>query len=470
MGRSKRSKSTELVDVKKKNKKKGKSIKKGKRSSLDLIFAGAKKQRRQQKRREEPKDDQKNYHHRPKNGAFTKSKTNPTKKEQSFSKGKCKLPCPNRKTQSEKAPWLSEDDTTTQKTDGRQNAKDESFWRNLDHELEQFGNYVRLNEQECRARRQLVQTVREIAERTFAGKASCEIFGSFGVLPVCCFESDIDVAVFGVVETAEQVSNRINSHVRFGKKEAKLDKTNIKELEEAQKKQRVKLRAKKWTEAMATVDEANGITYGHEDADSSGKTESDDFSSLPDHRNSLMDGTTAETAIDLVSSPQDNSDAPDSSGKTNSVITIDDSSNGEEENDGDNDSADKLEKYFSRKRSRSQDDERDDSSGYESSVSSNDATVLEDDMDLNLHVSIEAKPSPKVPPLWLRNKVLASLEELRRGLRKSKLFKTVMFIHRARVPIIKISTHQGFEIDVSIGGFGTDTSLYAKQQSEKYAR
>jgi hypothetical protein len=378
----------------------------------------------------------------------------------------------NRKTQSVKAPWLKQDDAIVQKPDRNQDSKEETFWRNLDDEMEQFGSYVRLNEQECRARQQLVRTIREIAERTFGGKkASCEIFGSFGVLPVCCFESDIDVAVFGVVETAEQVAERINSHVRFGTKQAKLEETKTKALEEEQKKHRVKLRTKKWTEAMAAVDEANGIIYGHEDTDYSGKTGSDDSSSVPTASSqTFMDGATVETAIEILSSPENKSDATESLGKTNTVILIDDSSNDEEENEDEDDSADKLEKYISRKHSRSQDDDKDDSSGYESSVSSNDATILEDDMDLNMHVSIAAKPTPKAPPLWLRNKVLASLEELRRGLRKSKIFKTVVFIHRARVPIIKIATHHGFEIDVSIGGFGTDTSLYAKRQSEKYAR
>jgi hypothetical protein len=153
----------------------------------------------------------------------------------------------------------------------------EAFWKNLDQELERFGDYVRLNKQEHEARQQIVETIRNIVKSTFAGKAETQIFGSFAYLPVCCFESDVDVAVFDAFD------HPINDYQVF------------------------------------------------------------------------------------------------------------------------------------------------------------------------------------------RGKVLEALNQLERGIRNSKLFKNVILIRNARVPILNIATEYGFEVDVSIDGLGSDTSLYAKCQSEKYA-
>jgi hypothetical protein len=67
-----------------------------------------------------------------------------------------------------------------------------------------------------------------------------------------------------------------------------------------------------------------------------------------------------------------------------------------------------------------------------------------------------------------RRKVLEALNQLKHRLCNSKLFKNVILIHKVCFPILKIATHYGFKVDVSIGGFGVDTSLYAKHQSKKY--
>ena len=73
--------------------------------------------------------------------------------------------------------------------------------RQLDKELEAFGRYVRLIPLECQARDHLIYTIQQAAGDLFGIQPSdCKIFGSYAARPVCTFESDVDLAIFGVVE------------------------------------------------------------------------------------------------------------------------------------------------------------------------------------------------------------------------------------------------------------------------------
>jgi hypothetical protein len=71
----------------------------------------------------------------------------------------------------------------------------------LNQELEAFGRYVGLRPHECEAREHLIHTVQQMTGTLFGiDPSDCQIFGSFAAKPVCTFESDVDLAIFGVVE------------------------------------------------------------------------------------------------------------------------------------------------------------------------------------------------------------------------------------------------------------------------------
>jgi hypothetical protein len=77
------------------------------------------------------------------------------------------------------------------------------------------------------------------------------------------------------------------------------------------------------------------------------------------------------------------------------------------------------------------------------------------------------------PQGHVRIKVVSLLATLcnklrKRSISRSMQIQNVTFIKTARVPIIKIQLLSGFNVDIAVGGYGTDTSLYAAQQMELY--
>jgi hypothetical protein len=70
----------------------------------------------------------------------------------------------------------------------------------LNNELEEFADYVRLSPSELHAREHLIQTIKQSSKKLFGiDESQCQVFGSFASQPVCVFESDVDLAIFGVV-------------------------------------------------------------------------------------------------------------------------------------------------------------------------------------------------------------------------------------------------------------------------------
>lgn len=122
-----------------------------------------------------------------------------------------------------------------------------------------------------------------------------------------------------------------------------------------------------------------------------------------------------------------------------------------------------------------------------SAASSDDDTILDDNLDScsvdsssAMNVSFVAGPlsahrgrnaaQSAGPQGRVRDAVIRALASMKNKLNKSKLTRKALLI-KARVPIIKIDTCFGFEADIAIGGqTGTDTSLYAVTQIEKYQR
>ncbi|KAL3936584.1 MAG: hypothetical protein SGBAC_008125, partial [Bacillariaceae sp.] len=71
----------------------------------------------------------------------------------------------------------------------------------LDHELEAFCKYVQLSDKEIQTRDNLIQTIRNEARERFGIRDSdVKIFGSYAARPVCTFESDVDLVIWGLME------------------------------------------------------------------------------------------------------------------------------------------------------------------------------------------------------------------------------------------------------------------------------
>ena len=56
----------------------------------------------------------------------------------------------------------------------------------------------------------------------------------------------------------------------------------------------------------------------------------------------------------------------------------------------------------------------------------------------------------------------------KKSITRSMQIENLTFIKTARVPIIKIQLVSGFNVDIAVGGYGTDTSLYAAHQIQLY--
>lgn len=75
----------------------------------------------------------------------------------------------------------------------------------LNEELDSFGAYVQPTAQECQARNYLVHSIQQMSRQLFHIPADqCQVFGSFAARPVCTFESDVDLAIHGVVEKEDE--------------------------------------------------------------------------------------------------------------------------------------------------------------------------------------------------------------------------------------------------------------------------
>ena len=77
--------------------------------------------------------------------------------------------------------------------------------QHLNAELQAFCDYVRLTPAECHVREHIIESIRNLSSDLFEiAPEQCRLFGSFAARPVCTFESDIDLAIFGVVEPDDE--------------------------------------------------------------------------------------------------------------------------------------------------------------------------------------------------------------------------------------------------------------------------
>jgi len=87
----------------------------------------------------------------------------------------------------------------------------------LDIELEAFCKYVQLSANEIETRDNLISTIRNEAKERFGIQNSdVKVFGSYAARPVCTFESDVDLVIWGLVASGESEDKRVNED-RFQK-------------------------------------------------------------------------------------------------------------------------------------------------------------------------------------------------------------------------------------------------------------
>lgn len=194
----------------------------------------------------------------------------------------------------------------------------------LDDELERFGVYVMLNDTECQARRNLVEQFEQTARELFAAKQrqqqqlrssnnnnnsqhtrflfsggsaarttstttpankmaaslsssssssnktkkiECKVFGSFATLAVCTFQSDVDLALWGVVPVTAAVepcsipsrgAQRNNTNKAPNNTAATMTTEGLAIGEPGAKKMsKQELLRLKWKDALAATDDAN---------------------------------------------------------------------------------------------------------------------------------------------------------------------------------------------------------------------
>jgi len=119
--------------------------------------------------------------------------------------------------------------------------------------------------------------------------------------------------------------------------------------------------------------------------------------------------------------------------------------------------------------SSSDDDEEGDDKNHHKMDGSDDGK-----MEVSFHADYTANEivAPSFGPTGeTRKHVLNALQKLSNGLRKQRVISNMEVRRHAKVPIIAMETHLGFEGDVAIGGhIGSDTSLFAVTQVQRYQR
>ena len=292
----------------------------------------------------------------------------------------------------------------------------------LDLELYAFANYVKLNYLEIQLRQHFVQYVEQVAQRLFQDRGcsnshiSVQVFGSFATLAVCTFCSDVDMALWGVVPTFSENSSIAATNTSSSasqKSNQKAAATQTRQAQEPAKEtdeEKKRLRLVRWRQALQLIDEENAAGKELDEEDPADQ----------------LDGLRAAVAS-----------------ATNSSNDISDSSS-------------ESDYYQEDSHSSSEDDEGPEVQFHNSPLDSNMVATNSGENRLSGRTRAE---------------VVNCLESLNRSIRRSNLVRHTHMIKTARVPIVKMKTSLNFEADLAVGGHtGSDTSLYAYQQSKKFRR
>jgi hypothetical protein len=446
-------------------------------------------------------------------------------------------------TKTKAVPWLRRNkvlgkDEKSNQTEGKQQLEkimngafsvNEKAMEYFNAELEEFAEYVKLTQTEIRAREYLIQQIQKSCKNLFGVEDwQCQVFGSFAARPVCIFESDIDLAIWGVVEPDS--GDETDLHTKQQQQQESIAKRAVDaqlEADQTISNQRKQERVLKWKALIDNVSK-----------------------SMEEQTEQLEDKTTEESTTER-NAESENVEPPlfvlDHTGDGSADSLDDDDDDGDGHNNGDDDddnsesdnsnidNADKLENFWSRKsldnsstrndgtasnpiaipsrKSRDNsstrndgtannpiaipdlDDDSSDSTFTDeekvdlidipkrrprgqslvslssSTTCSVEAKLDESEMEISFFVDPNKQPArEKVGPSGkTRTRVVNSLYKLTRPLRP---FASQMHVRRqARVPIINMVTTFGFECDIALGGHnGTDTSSYASTHLSRFKR
>ena len=123
-------------------------------------------------------------------------------------------------------------------------------------ELQQFAQFVTLTEQETDSRHYVLDQVLEVAEHCLdCQKLQAQVFGSFAAPQVCTFESDVDVALWGVVESSDDKKKNAPDAEEIRRHKRQTRSTTPSQPHPNAVKQG---KVQKWLQAMEEVDAEEG--------------------------------------------------------------------------------------------------------------------------------------------------------------------------------------------------------------------
>lgn len=442
-----------------------------------------------------------------------------------------------------------------------------SVLRQLDQEVQAFAAYVKLADKECQARRYMVEHLQQTAQMTFRDypEVNLQVFGSFATLPVCVYSSDVDLALWNIVEPEPIVRSRsklVDVGAKGGVTASTSTASTIGTHPPVGEELCMRARIERWKTAMAAADALNTAvpdatpvlnerggsqTDQHFDEDSARncRDEHNDSEDDSDHGthprkrartessvssfSSLLASFNASDALNDYDESHEKEEEKKEEEEDNMALFVldyqgtkhpdgsrderneddwnDDTKQDEKElkdrhtlsnvsigNDAehpiklascrssssDDDSADKMESYQSARGNNCKPKSintvslTSDSDGEVIDVTDDtiDERFLAKDDDHDMQLSIIATPTaPAGPTGRIRTKVVDTLTALHRKLRRCPMTTSVTLIKKARVPIVKLVTKFGVEMDVAVGGQnGTDTSQFCAVEMEKYQR
>ena len=390
--------------------------------------------------------------------------------------------------------------------------RDEDCYYYYNVEMNRLAQYIQLRPHEIQLRNQFVsqleeQIIQQLLPLVGGNKNHnnnnnnnhhpkyCHVFGSFASIPICTFQSDLDIALFNVgiegnYKTAAAPSStatNLNDNNNSGKiasapKEVIMiddddDHADVLPPDAGPRGTLAPVVAT--TEAIPTKQQRKAMLVAKWKLALEQSTGSTTTTTTTTTSTTAACNTTAATTA--------------SSGTCDNVINIFDDSDFDTAS-SDNDSADPMKGFQELEDDddveedeyeKNNDDKRGRKRAYSDSTilsinSQNDEAASEKPRDdPSMTVSFFAsKPPPSVsttigPQGHVRIKVVSMLATLSNKLRKKSITRSMQienltFIKTARVPIIKIQLVSGFNVDIAVGGYGTDTSLYAAHQIQLY--
>lgn len=405
----------------------------------------------------------------------------------------------------------------------------------LNVELEAFCKYVQLSPQECHVRDNTISVVQEVAESLYPDKieeSHCKVFGSYAARQVATFESDVDIAIGGVLAASKKgesdnadekkSSNQIQDLARKEKpqslpeKQQKQDNQNIKKqskvlkwkaaIDEFEQQMKVEQSNSEEGQKSESIERKNDKFIdidgdnNHEPSgfviDRAGVKEEEQQQD-GEYENGEDDGASKESDQDRKLAPQ-SQDRHDLNGddcasdddtadkmegmkgrEVNNDIHIDDNDrlkllalpDAEEieaVNGDDVEDGEIEEELITTPRKRSR---------SHSMISLSSSTTCSDNQSLDedgLEVAFVTEPKRRKTggiDEEIRGMVVKKLNKIGKKMRKTGIIQNLFVRKRAKVPIINMTTRYGYECDIGLGGHtGVDTSGYAAMKISKYKR